>query len=228
MRDLTKTELLVGLVEAPQAGEHFQGLRKHIAHIVKNRKADAVQKVRHSNVWKTHLQIIEEHRAATHGKSGEGVTRSSLIQPKSAVGVASAAEETFRQRNKSLARGCGLRGVQQNRASERVLDADAGGPGENESLSRAAISKKRVIGRILDEQPAEVGLGAKITGGNSTFGGGVVAARAFQIAIAPVAHVEKIGNSYPGRLREERDEVVGDLNAGRLYAAVTETVGERR
>ena len=144
------------------------------------------------------------------------------------MGVASAAEETFRQGNKSLASGCGLRGVEQNRASERVLNPDAGGPGENESLSGAAISKKRVIGGILDQQAAKVGLGAEITGSNSTFDGGVVSACAFQIAIAPVAHIEKIRNSYPGRLREERNEIVGDLNAGRLYAAVTETVGESR
>src|ERR1700681_649650 len=144
------------------------------------------------------------------------------------MGVASAAEETLRQRNKSLARCCGLRGVQQNRASERVLDPNAGGPGEDESLSCPAISKKRVIGRILDEQAAEICFGDEVTRGNAAFDGGVVAARAFQIAIAPVAHVEKIGNSYPGRLGQERNEVVGDLNAGRLYAAVTETVGQSR
>src|ERR1019366_10234807 len=60
VRDLMETELLVGLVKAPQAGEHFLWPSKNIAHIVKNRKADVIQKVRHSNVWKTHLQIVEE------------------------------------------------------------------------------------------------------------------------------------------------------------------------
>src|ERR1700687_2163546 len=144
------------------------------------------------------------------------------------MGVASAAEETLRQRNKSLARGCGVLVVQQNRGSERVLNADAGGPGEDESLSRSAISMKRVISRILDQQSAEVGLRAKITGGNPTFDGGVVTARTFQIAIAPVAHVEKIRNSYPGRLREERNEVVSDLNATRLYAAIGKAVRHGR
>src|ERR1035437_346446 len=76
--DLMETKLLVGLVKAPQAGEHFLRPRKNIAHIVKNRKADVIQKVRHSNVWKTHLQIVEEHRAATDGKSGERVAWSCL------------------------------------------------------------------------------------------------------------------------------------------------------
>src|SRR5271157_3204953 len=52
VRDLLETELLVRLVKAPQAGEHFLWPRKNVSHIVKNRKADAIQKVRHSNVWK--------------------------------------------------------------------------------------------------------------------------------------------------------------------------------
>src|SRR5208282_2876060 len=74
-----ETELLVGLVKAPQAGEHFLRPRKHVAHVFKNGKADAVQKVRHSNVWKTHLQIVEEYRAAADGKPGERIAWSCLI-----------------------------------------------------------------------------------------------------------------------------------------------------
>ena len=85
-----------------------------------------------------------------------------------------------------------------------------------------------MIGGVLDQQPAEVGLGSKIAGGNAAFDGGVAAARAFQIVIAAVAHVEKIGTSHPGWLREQRNEIGGDLNIAGLDAAVTETVGKRR
>ena len=76
---LLKTELLVGLVKTPQAGKHFLRPRKNIAHIFEKRKADAVVKVRHPDIRKTHLQIVEEHGAATDGKTGEGVARSRLI-----------------------------------------------------------------------------------------------------------------------------------------------------
>src|SRR5664279_3934847 len=79
MRDLMKTEILVWLVKAPQAGEYFLRPREHVAHIVKNRKADVLQKVRHSNVWEPDLQIVQEHGAATDWKSGEGVAWSCLI-----------------------------------------------------------------------------------------------------------------------------------------------------
>ena len=65
-----KAELLIGLVKARQAGKHFLRPRKHIAHIMKNRKANAVIKIRHGNVWKTHLQTVEEHSAAADGKPG--------------------------------------------------------------------------------------------------------------------------------------------------------------
>src|SRR5713101_2480719 len=116
------------------------------------------------------------------------------------MGVASAAEKSLRQGNKSFACCRQLRWIQQNRTSEWVLNPDTGGPGEDESSSGAAISQKRAIGGVLDQQPAEVGLGAKIAGGNTAFDGGVAAARAFQIEIAPVAHVEKIGGSYSGRV----------------------------
>src|ERR1035437_5163068 len=144
------------------------------------------------------------------------------------MGVAPAAEKTLRQRNQALAAARRLRRVEQDRASEGVLDPDAGGTGENESLSRAAISKKRVIGGVLDQQPAEIGLGSKITGGNPAFDGGVAAARAFQIVIAPVTNIEKIRGAYPGGRGKKRDEVRGDFNIAGLHAAITETVGERR
>ena len=79
VRVLLKTELLAGLVKAPEAGEHFLWPRKDVAHIVKNRKPDVVLKVRHHNVWKTHLQTVEEHGAAADGISGEGIAWSRLI-----------------------------------------------------------------------------------------------------------------------------------------------------
>src|ERR1035438_5566975 len=142
--------------------------------------------------------------------------------------VAPASEETLGQRNKSAASGHGLRRVEQNRVSEWVFNADGGGTGEDVSLSRAALAEKGVIVRVLSRKAAEVGLGAKITRGNAAFGGGVAAARAFQIVVAAVAHVEKIRHSYPGWGGEKRNEGGGDLNVAGLHAAVAETVGERR
>src|SRR6202171_3602721 len=82
-----------------------------------------------------------------------------------------------------------------------------------------------MIGGVLDQQTAEVGLGAKIAGGNAALDGSVAAARALQIVIAPVAYVEKIGDSYPGGLREELNQVTGHLNAASLYAAIGKAVG---
>ena len=79
VRVVMEAEILIGLVKAPQAGEHFLGPRKNVAHVFKNRKADAFQNIRQSNVWKTHLQVVEEDRAASYGKSGERVARSCLI-----------------------------------------------------------------------------------------------------------------------------------------------------
>src|SRR5208282_4026558 len=79
VRVLMETEILVGLVKTPQAGEHFLRPSKNVAHILKNRKADVVIKVRHPDVGKTHFQIVEEYRAATHGKSGERVAWPCLI-----------------------------------------------------------------------------------------------------------------------------------------------------
>src|ERR1700675_4241193 len=109
------------------------------------------------------------------------------------MGVAAAAEETFRERNKGEAGGHLFRRIQHDRVSERVLNPDGGGAGEDVPSSRAAISKERMIAGVLDEHPAEVGLGAKIAGGNAAFDGGVGDTRTLQIIIAPVAHVEKIG-----------------------------------
>src|SRR5208337_4107133 len=112
--------------------------------------------------------------------------------------------------------------------SKRVLNSDAGGTGKDEPLPGAAIAKQGVIGGVLDQHPAEVGLGSKIAGGNTAFDGGIAAACAFQIVIAPVANVEKVRRSYPGGRGEKRNEVGGDLNIGGFHAAITETVGKRR
>src|SRR4029077_14547413 len=219
-----ETEFLAGLVKTRQAGEHLLGPRKHIAHIVKKRKTGVIQKVRHGNVWKTHLQTVEEHSATPDGKSGEGVARSCLIDPNPAMGVASAAEKTLRERDKRMADWRRFRRIQYYRVSERVLNPDAGGSGEDESSSSAAISKKRMVGGILNAHRSEVGLGAKIAGGNAAFDGSVAAAGTLQIVIAPVAHVEKIGYSHSGWLREERNEVVSNLNAASLYPAIGKAV----
>src|ERR1039458_6604612 len=77
--DLLETEVPVGLMKAPQAGKHFLGPRKNVSHVLKNRKADVVIKVRHPDVWKTHLQIVDEHGAATDGISGKRVAGACLI-----------------------------------------------------------------------------------------------------------------------------------------------------
>src|SRR5258708_33262317 len=142
--------------------------------------------------------------------------------------VASATKKTLGQRNKPLTGRRCFRGVQNDCVSKRNLNPDAGGAGEDISLSGVAISKKCVIGGVLDQQPAEVGLGAQIAGGHAAFDGSVAAAGALQIVIAPVAHVEKIWNSHPSWLREEGNQVVGNLDAASLYAAIGKAVRHAR
>ncbi len=51
-----KTELLVGLVKANQAGKHFLGPRKNIAHIFKNREPDTVIDIRDLHVGENAFQ----------------------------------------------------------------------------------------------------------------------------------------------------------------------------
>src|SRR3979490_624421 len=123
--EVMDTEVLAGLMKTPEAGEHFFGPRKHVAHIVKNRKPDVFQKVRHGNVWKAYLQIVKEYSAATDGKSGERVARSCLVQPEYAMGVASAAEKTLGERDKSVMGWHSFRRIQPNCVSERGLNAHA-------------------------------------------------------------------------------------------------------
>src|SRR5580698_4803126 len=140
--------------------------------------------------------------------------------------VASAAIKTLGQRNQSLVRGYGLGRIGHDGASKRVLDANGGRSGEDIALSRAAIAKKSVVGRVLDQNPAEISLGSKSTGGNAAFYRGVAPARTFQIVIAPVAYVQKIGRSNAGWLGEQGNEIVSDLNIAGLDAAITEAVSE--
>src|SRR6202158_5212470 len=144
------------------------------------------------------------------------------------MGVASAAEKTLGERNEGVTGWHRFRRIEQNRVSERVLNPNAGGSGEDESLPGEAISKERMISGVLDKHTTEVGLGAKIAGSNAAFDGSVAAARALQIVVAPVAYVQKIGDSYPGGLRQERNQVAGILNAASLYPAIGKAVGHAR
>src|SRR5450755_1195040 len=142
--------------------------------------------------------------------------------------VAPAAEKSFRQGNQGLGGQGRLRRIHQDRICETVLHPHRGGTGENKSASRGPVSEQRVISGILNEQAAEVGLGAKKTGGNPALNRRVTAASALQIVVPPVAHKKKIGRSYASWLRQKRNQVVGDFHVGRLYPPVTESVGHRR
>src|ERR1017187_8656580 len=119
-------------MKPPQAGEHFLRPRKNIAHVLKNRKADVVIQVRHSNVGKPHLQVVEEHRASAHWESRERVAGTCLIQPESPMRVAPSAVKTFRQWDQRFPWQCRLRRIQKNCAAKRVLNAYRGGTREDE------------------------------------------------------------------------------------------------
>ncbi len=60
VRVVVKTELLVGLVKAYQAGEHFLRPRIDVAHVFKNGEADAVVNERDIDIGKTHFEIVDE------------------------------------------------------------------------------------------------------------------------------------------------------------------------
>ena len=113
LRRRLKTNLPVGLMKPPHAGEHFLRTRKHVAHILKNSEADVVVQVRHTDIGKTHLEIIEENSAAADGIPREGIAGPCLIQPESAIGVAPAAIKALGERNQSLGGGRRLRRIQQ-------------------------------------------------------------------------------------------------------------------
>src|SRR5258708_21201967 len=151
-----------------------------------------------------------------------------MIYPNTKRGAASPTKKTLGQSNNTLTGRRCFRGVQNDCVSKRILNPDAGGAGEDIALSRVAISRKCVIGGVLDEEPAEVGLGAKIAGGHAAFDGGVASAGALKIVIAPVAHIEKIWNSHASWLREEGNQVVGNLDAASLYAAIGKAVRHAR
>src|SRR5258706_914441 len=163
---------------------------------MENGESDIVVQVGYADSGKAQLQIVKEQRAATHGKSSERVARPCLIQSEAAMGTAAAHIEALGQRDQSMASGNRVRRAEQNGVAKRVFQSHASRTREYPTRAGSVIAEKRVIGRILDQSTAEIGFGAKVTGGHAALERGVATVFGFQIVVAPVAYKEKIGLAH--------------------------------
>src|SRR5437016_4990739 len=138
--------------------------------------------------------------------------------------VAASGKKTFGQRNQGGAGGNGFVRLNDDRIAEWILDADAGGAGEDEALLGRTVLSERVVGRVLYEDAAEVGFRTEVAGGDSRVERGVPTLGGFQRAVAAVADQRQGRNSHTGRLREDRDQVGANDEIAGLHAAVGKAV----
>src|SRR5579864_7442798 len=118
------------------------------------------------------------------------------------MGVSAAGKELFGQRDqgeacaRSLAR-LGIDGTcpRRNyaRAPEWLLQADCGRAGEDELMASFALAPKCLVGGILCQNPAEVGLRAEKVSGHKAVESEVVAFRALERVVTLVADKGEAG-----------------------------------
>src|SRR6476646_2441477 len=139
-RGRIQAKVAVRLVLLQEAGCHLMHRTEHVAHIVKQHRAQVV-----ADKWKrkrraAQLRVVQEQRFTAHGESAGQASRTGLVDAEAAVRSRTAGEKEFRQRNKY---GIGV----------RLLHADA----RRASEHPAALVKLIVTG-ILHYQPGEVRL----------------------------------------------------------------------
>ena len=203
-----------GLMPAQQTRQHIVRCGEDVPHIVEDRKAESVPQVWQRNRRKAEFQVVDEQRRTANWKSGRWIARSCLIQPESAMRVAPAREELFRQRDqrKSLAeRLIGL-WVGSTRAwrtypgaIERLLDADRRGSRENKLSVYFAFASKGLISRVLRQQSAEIRFRAQKPDRVEAIQGEVVSFRAFQRIVALVANEGKARAPHTRGQRKNRN-----------------------
>src|ERR1700722_9770326 len=151
--------------------------------------------------------------------------------------VAAAGKELLRQRDGPNVGACRLTrrvqrarpGRQDLRAPKRLLHANAGRAGKYELVSGLALSAKRIVGRILRQQAAEIAFRTEVTGGGKTVEREIVSLGALQRIVALVANEGKARAAHAGRKREERDFAGGETlrKIAGLHPPEIEAVGNR-
>src|SRR5579862_1990104 len=127
--------------------------------------------------------------------------------------VAAAGEELFRQRNeRNPFANCLPRAIQRtgawrddSGASIGLLQADTGGTGEDVLMPRLAFAPKRIVGGMLKQGAAEVGLRSEVGGRSKCIQREVGSFRALQRVVALVVDKREAGPSYACGKREQSD-----------------------
>src|SRR5579863_4372457 len=152
--------------------------------------------------------------------------------------VATASKELLGQRNQgeSLAEGLSRLRVGHARprrpdsgAANRLLHADRGRTREHELMSSLALASKSLVGGVLRQQPAEVGLRPKVARRGKAIQSEIASLGALQRVVPFVADVGEPGTAHSGRKRERsnlawsksRREICGP------HPAEIEAVGDR-
>src|SRR5208282_3077412 len=109
------------------------------------------------------FHAIDKQPAAAKRKAGGWVTRPSLIQPKSPMGVPATSEQTLSQGDHRRPGTVGLRwlgtgiaGGKDPGVSKYVLQSHSDRPREDELLILGTVFAEGVIGGILDQDAAEI------------------------------------------------------------------------
>src|SRR5215469_9181374 len=129
------------------------------------------------------------------------MARARLVESKTAMGVAAAHEETLGQGDQGESGRRAFSRLGDDGFCKRNLYPHPRRAREHEFSSGFPAFSKRMIGRILNQQTAEVGFGAKVAGGNPRVGGDVTSARGFEIVVAMISDVAKARLAHACGLR---------------------------
>src|ERR1700730_15870913 len=95
---------------------------------------------------------------------------------------------------------------------------------EDEFLLRRAILAERVIGGILRQDPAEICLRAKVTGGDPGIDSGIALFGTLQIIVTFVANVTEARFTHPHWKRQQRDFRGTDVYISGLDPTISKTI----
>src|SRR5581483_6552727 len=172
---------------AKQAVKHVVAVGEHVPHVVKNRKAQVVLHERKRWRWKPQLQVVQEQRRAACWKSRGRISRARLVQPESTMRVASAHIKALRQRNQRVVSRTFLPRLSNDGIRKWLLQSDSRGARKYELP--AIYPAKRVVARVLQQDPAKVRLRSKITRRYAGIDRIVGAPGGLQIVIAVVSNI---------------------------------------
>src|SRR5579863_9684360 len=213
---------------AHQPLQHVVRRCKDVAHIVKNGESPSLSEIGQRGLGEAEFHVIDEQRGSANRKARTRVARSCLIQPKSAMGVASTGKELFGQWNRRDVGAGGLadgiqrtRSWRQNPRSPKWLHhANRRRARKHESMLGSILASERMVGRVLCEGAGKVcgqtnvgpGCGlwslrlrAEIARGQEGVKRKVVALRALQWIVAFVVNKCETRTSHARGQRIERN-----------------------